>query len=112
MKSSPPNGASKHKAGHKDGICALSDASCYYPTTNDAKSSAYLHSGVYPSYYSSHISSQKVRSAGYECMYSSVKKAEGIEVPDCDFCSTTKGQLHTHIHQFHLGIAIACFICP
>ena len=111
-KAPPPTGASKCKAGHKSGFCALSDASCYYPTTNDAKSLAYLHSGVNPSYYSSCISSQKMRSAGYECMYSSVKKAEGVEVPDCDFFSTTKGQLSTHICQFHLGIAIACFICP
>ena len=112
QKAPPTTSASKHKTGHKGGICALSDASCYYPTTSDAKSSAYLHGGVDPSFYSSHISSWKMRSAGYECMYSSVKKAEGVEVPDCDFFSTMKGQLSTHIRQFHLNIAIACFICP
>ena len=111
-KAPPTTGASKCKAGHKSGICALLDVSCYYPTTNDTKSSAYLHGGVDPLYYSSRISSQKMRSAGYECMYSSVKKAEGVEVPNCDFFSTMKGQLSTHICQYHLGIAIACFLCP
>ena len=104
-------GASKCKAGHKGSICALTDASCYYPTTNDAKSSAYLHGGVNPSFYSSRISSQKMKSTGYECMYPSIKKA-GVKVPDCDFFSTTKGQLSTHIHQYHLGITIVCFIYP
>ena len=112
QKAAPTVGASKCKARHKGSICALTDASCYYPTTNDAKSSAYLHGGVDPLFYSSCISSQKMKSAGYECMYSSIKKAEGVEVPDCDFFSTTKGQLSMHIHQYHLGIAIACFICP
>ena len=53
-----------------------------------------------------------MKSAGYECMYLAIKKAEGIEVPDCDFFSTTKGQLRAHIRQHHLGITIACFICP
>ena len=38
----------KRKSGHqqKGGICALSDASCYYPTTSDVKCLAYLHGGV------------------------------------------------------------------
>ena len=53
-----------------------------------------------------------MKSAGYECMYSAVKKSEGINVPDCSFFSTTKGQPSTHIRQFHLGVAMACFICP
>ena len=108
-----PEGSSKRKASQptKTGVCALSDAAIYYPTTADAAAS-YLHAGVDSAFFSSCISSQKMKSAGYECMYSAVKKSEGIDVPDCSFFSTTKGQLSTHIHQFHLGVAIACFICP
>ena len=50
----------------KSGICTLSDASCYFPTDSNAKSSAYLHGGVDSAFFSSHISSQKMKSAGYE----------------------------------------------
>ena len=110
-KASPSGSGPKRKTA-KSGICTLSDASCYFPTDSDAKSSAYLHGGVDSAFFSSHISSQKMKSAGYECMYSAVKKSEGINVPDCSFFSTMKGQLSTHICQFHLGVAIACFICP
>ena len=53
-----------------------------------------------------------MKSAGYECNYSITKKAEDVSIPDCTFFSTTKGQLSTHIHQHHLGLAIGCFICP
>ena len=86
-------------------------ASLYYPTTADAKT-LYLHSGVDSSYYSSHQSSKGKGSAGNECQFTSIKKSEGIILPDCHFFSTTKGQLSTHICQHHLGLAVACYICP
>ena len=108
-----PQGSSKWKASHpsKAGICALTDASVYFPTISDA-STSYLHAGVDSVFYSSRKSSQAMKSAGYECNYSITKNAEGVSTPDCTFFSTTKGQLSTHIRQHHLGLAIGCFICP
>ena len=108
-----PEGSSKRKASQptKTGVCALSDAAIYYPTTADAAAS-YLHAGVDSSFFSSRKSSLTMKSAGYECNYSVTKKAEGIAVTDCTFFSTTKGQLSTHIRQHHLGLAVGCFICP
>ena len=93
-----PQGSTKRKCAHpsKGGICALSDATIYFPTTADT-SASYLHAGVDSAYYSSHKSSLAMKSAGYECNYSVVKKAEGISTPECSFFSTTKGQLSTHI---------------
>ena len=38
-------------------------------------------------------------------------KADGKVVPDCEVISTTKGQLSTHVRQFHLGVAIGCYVC-
>ena len=106
-------GSSKQKASHpnKAGICALSDATVYYPTTLDA-STSYLHAGIDSAFYLSHKSSQAMKSAGYECNYSASKKAEGVSTPDCTFFSTTKGQLSTYIQQHHPGLAIGCFVCP
>ena len=111
-KAPPSSGASKRKASHssKTGVCLLANASVYYPMTTDA-SSSYLHAGVDPSYYSSRQSSKEKKSAGYECQFTSIKKSEGVILPDCHFFSTTKGQLITHIRQLHLGLAIACYIC-
>ena len=111
-KAPPPTGAAKRKASQptKGGICLLSEALLYYPTTSDAKAS-YLHSGINPAYYSSHQSSKGNKSAGYECQFTSIKKSKGVILPDCHF-STTKGQLSTHICQHHLGLAVACYICP
>ena len=108
-----PEGSSKRKAPQptKTGVCTLSDAAIYYPTTADTAVS-YLHAGVDSSFFSSRKSSLTMKSAGYECNYSVMKKAEGIAVTDCTFFSTTKGQLSTHIRQHHLGLAIGCFICP
>ena len=106
-------GSAKRKSSHpsKGGICALSDATIYFPTTANA-SASYLHAGVDSAYYSSRKSSLAMKSTGYECNYSVVKKAEGISTPECSFFSTTKGQLSTHIRQYHLGLAIGCFVCP
>ena len=108
-----PQGSSKQKVSHpsKAGICTLTDATIYFPTTLDA-STSYLHAGVDSAFYSSRKSSQAMKSAGNECNYSVTKKAEGVSTPDCTFFSTTKGQLSTHICQHHLGLTIGCFICP
>ena len=108
-----PQGSSKQKVFHpsKGGICALTDATIYFPTTLDA-STSYLHAGVDSAFYSSHKSSQAMKSAGYKCNYSVTKNAEGVLTPDCTFFSTTKGQLSTHIRQHHLGLTNGCFICP
>ena len=64
QKASPSGSGPKCKTA-KSGICTLSDASCYFPTDSDAKSSAYLHGGVDSAFFSSRISSQKMKSAGY-----------------------------------------------
>ena len=78
-----PQGSSKRKASHpsKAGICALADATIYFPSTSDA-STSYLHAGVDSAFYSSWKSSQAMKSAGYECNYSVTKKAEGVLIPD------------------------------
>ena len=108
-----PQGSAKRKSAHpsKGGICALSNATIYFSTTADA-SASYLHAGIDSAYYSSHKSSLAMKSTRYECNYSVVKKAEGISTPECSFFSTTKGQLSTHIGQYHLSQAIGCFVCP
>ena len=108
-KAPPPTSASKCS---KAGICALSDATVHYPTTGEAQSSAYLHTSVDPKFYSSHKSSAKTKSVGYECQFAAVKREEGLNISDCTLFSTTKSQLSTHIQQHHLGVAIGCYICP
>ena len=109
----------KHKAPptptakcSKVGICALSDAVIHYPTTSEAQSSAYLHAGVDPRFFSSHKSSAKTNIAGYKCQFAAIKREEGLDISDCTLFSTTKSQLSTHIRQHHLGVAIGCYICP
>ena len=47
----PPSTSSSKRS--KIGICALSDATIHYPTTSEAQSSAYLHAGIDPKFYSS-----------------------------------------------------------
>ena len=80
-----------------------------FPTTNHK--GQYLHAGINPKFVSSHISSTTSTKAGYYCQFSSVSKEEGKLVPDCNFFSTTKAQLSTHIRQHHLSLAVTCFIC-
>ena len=108
--STPAAGLSKRKVhSSKGGSLSLSDAQAYYPTVSDRKQ--WHHAGVNPQFFSKRKSSSTSKSAGYGCLYSEVLKAEGKIVPDCDFFSSVKGQLSTHIRQFHLGIAVTCFIC-
>ena len=107
----PLTGPSKRKASHpsKGGVLSLSEAQAYYPSTSDRKH--WHHAGVDPRFFSKRKSSSTSKLAGYGCLYSEIQKAERIIVPDCDFISSVKGQLSTHIRQFHLGIAVTCFIC-
>ena len=77
-----PQGSAKRKCAHpsKGGICALSDATIYFPTTADA-SASYFHAGIDSAYYSSRKSSLAMKSTGYECNYSVVKKAHSSQQP-------------------------------
>ena len=93
----------------KPGPCSLESASIYYPTTADEGS--HLHSGVDPKFLSSRKSSHHTAAAGYGCLFSEVCKSKGKVVPHCDFISTAKGQLSTHVRQQHLNLAIGCNIC-
>ena len=110
-RSSTVPSSGKHKPAHptRGGLCSLDTAQIYFPTTSDA--GVHLHAAVDPKYISSQKSSAHTTAAGYGCLYSQVSKAEGQMVPDCDVISTTKAQLSTHIQQYHLGIAIGCYIC-
>ena len=93
----------------KGGVCSLKDAAPLFPSVSDADN--YLHCGINPSFISSRRSSAVTKEAGYSCLYSEASKAGGKVVTDCEYLSTTKAQLSTHIRQFHLGVAVTCFIC-
>ena len=110
-KSSTPASISKCQISHpsKGRIVALKDATPYYPPVQDKK--GYHHAGVDPHFFSKRKSSPIFKSAGYNCLFSEVRKEEGEEVPPCDFFSSVKSQLSTHIRQHHLEIAVTCFIC-
>ena len=71
----------------------------------------YFHVGVDRRFISSRKSSALTKDVDYECRYSEVMKEERKIVEHCEQFSSTKGQLSTHVHQMHLGIAVACFIC-
>ena len=97
------------KKGPSHQICKLKDASPIYPTVTNSES--YLHSGVEDRFLSQRMSSSVSKDAGYACMYSEEMKKEGKIILACEFISTTKGQLSTHIRQMHLGSAVTCYIC-
>ena len=108
----PPTEEGKRKASShpsKGGISTLKDATPLFPTT--AHQGKYLHMGVDPNFISTRLFSKHSPKAGYCCMFSTVSKGEGKLVADCEFFSTTKAQLSTHIRQHHLGVAVACFVC-
>ena len=109
-KATTPLETSSSKSTKNKGICALSDATVVYPSVID-KQKGYLHSGVADKFISDWQSSTSGRSAGYGCEYSAVMKQEGHIVKDCEFISTVRGQLSTHIRQMHLGVAISCYVC-
>ena len=113
---STPSTTLKHKipatekpSAKEAGICSLTDAEPYYPSVSDKE--RYLHCGVDGRFISDRISSHTSKAAGYSCKYSDVCKEEGKIVSPCEWFSTTKAQLSTHLRQAHLGIAVTCFIC-
>ena len=107
----PEEGAKKKPSAHpgKGGVCDLKLATPYFPSISDKEK--YLHAGVDAKYISDRISSTRSNVAGYACLFSAVSKEEGNIVEDCKVISTTKAQLSTHLRQYHLGIAISCFVC-
>ena len=103
--------SSKRKVTHptRGGMCTLDAAEVYYPQLSDEDK--HLHTAIDSHFISSRRSSTHTAIAGYSCLFSQVMKADGKIVPECDVISTMKGQLTTHIHQFHLGVAIGCYVC-
>ena len=45
------------------------------------------------------------------CQYSNIMNSKGKIMPECNFFSSVKAQLSTHIRQFHLGVAVTCYVC-
>ena len=95
----PPSEEAKRPPSHpsKGGVVTLKEASPLFPTT--AHKGQYLHVGVDSKFISSRVSSSTSTKAGYYCQFSSVPKEEGKLVPECEFFSTTKAQLSTHIRH-------------
>ena len=99
----PPSGEPKHRVlGKRTSICLLSDATPYYPTTWDknrytgpSTAARHLHSGVVENFFSARQSSAVGKEAGYFCKYVDAMRAQGKIVLNCDFFSSTKGQLST-----------------
>ena len=91
----------------KGGVCALVDATVFYPFD----SNTYLHTGVPSDYISKRECSQYKHTAVYMCNYSKVENSRGNQVPPCDTMCQNKSQVSSHIRQFHLGICVACYIC-
>ena len=102
---------SKRKVAHSTcgGMCNLDSAEVYYPQSSDEGN--HLHAGVDSRFISSRKSSTHTASARYSCLFSQIMKNDGKIVPVCEVISTTKGQLSTHIRQFHLGVAVGCYVC-
>ena len=107
----PTEGIKKKPSAHpgKGGVCDLKFATPYFPSVSDKEK--YLHAGVDAKYISDRISSTRPNIAGYGCLFSTVSKKEGKIVEDCNVISMTKAQLSTHLRQYHLGLAIFCFVC-
>ena len=91
----------------KGGVCALVDATVFYPFD----SNTYLHTGVPSDYISKCKGSQYRHTAVFMCNYSKVENSRGNQVPPCDTMYQNKSQVSSHIRQFHLGICVACYIC-
>ena len=91
----------------KGGVCALVDATVFYPFD----SNTYLHTGVPSECIYKCEGSQYKHTAVYMCNYSKVKNSRGNQVPPCDTMCQNKSQVSSHIRQFHLCICVACYIC-
>ena len=91
----------------KGGVCALVDATVFYPFD----SNTYLHTGFPSDYISKCEDSQYKHTAVYMCNYLKVENSRGNQVPPCDTMCQNKSQVSSHVRQFHLGICVACYIC-
>ena len=106
------SGASKRKSAKssKSGPVALADATPFYPTAKEKAN--YLHIGVDPLYIGQCEGSQFTRLVVYQCFYARRCRERSENPAECDVLTQNKAQMSTHIHRFHLGICVACYICP
>ena len=100
-----PTLTKKKKVAAK-GLCLLTEATPLYPSENDKGN--HLHAGVPSEYFSSHYGGT---TPGYACNFSNSLKESGKIVEECSFFSSVKAQLSTHIRQYHLGVAVCCYLC-
>ena len=106
------SGASKRKSAKpsKSGPIGLADATPFYPTAKER--ATYLHIGVDHQYISQHEGSQFTKLIVYQCFYAHRCHERGEQPEECDVLTQNKAQMSTHIRKFHLGICVACYICP
>ena len=106
------SGASKRKSAKpsKSGPGALADATSFYPTAKEK--ATYLHIGVDPHYIGQREGSQFTKLVVYQCFYAHRCRERGENPEECDVLTQNKAQMSTHIYKFHLGICVACYICP
>ena len=106
------SGASKRKSvkPSKSGPVALADATPFYPTAKQKAN--YLHIGVDPQYISQRKGSQFTKLVVNQCFYARRCRERGEHPEECDVLTQNKAQMSTHIRKFHLGICVACYICP
>ena len=106
------SGASKRKSKvpAKSGPIPIEDATPFFPTA--AQKANYLHIGVDPLYIGQREGSQFSKLVIYQCFYARRRREMGENPAECNEITQNKAQMSTHIRRFHLGICIACFICP
>ena len=106
------SGASKCKSvkPSKSGPVDLADATPFYPTAKQKAN--YLHIGVDPQYIGQCEGSQFTKLVVYQCLYAHRCRERGKQSEECDVLTQNKAQMSTHIHKFHLGIYVTCYICP
>ena len=106
------SGASKRKSAKpsKSGPVALADATPFYPTAKER--ATYLHIRVDPQYIGQREGSQFTKLVVYQCFYARRCRERGEQPEECDVLTQNKAQMSTHICKFHLGICVACYICP
>ena len=106
------SGASKRKSvkPSKSGPVALADATPFYPTAKQKAN--YLHIGVDPQYIGQREGSQFTKLVVYQCFYAHRCRERGEQPEECDVLTQNKVQMSSHIRKFHLGVCVACYICP
>ena len=97
------------KPNKSSGPFPIRDAAVVYPSKNDK--AIYLHTGVPAEYIASRESGPHSRVVIYRCNFARVQREKGGNPEECDIMCQTKGQTSTHVRQFHLNTAIACYVC-